>query len=363
MAASRLLDFHFDRRSPMTSRSALFSAFATLALASSGAAAHAGDYIALGDSYAYGFTTTQALVSAITGFGTTGNLADEASLLGLQGYVAPFAASQGISPANVLNLALPGETLTSFLTGGNTAAPVNLNYAATPTDSQNQLLAADLAGIQGSGQSVQDITIQLGGNDLLGLTPALNLTPPTPGNSPQLNALQQATVSAALLQFNTNYIAELDTLKTVSPNVFVVGYFDPFTPLGDAGKYATSDPFFGYGSILLPDLNAALASDAAAAGATFVNIDTPTTFLGNEIALSEDTTPLDQSLLQQIDPTYKPSLPDSFPDYHPNPTGYGVIAQALANAATVPEPAPAALLTLALPLLGLVARRRRSAQN
>lgn len=323
----------------MKIRRLLFPALALGSLAAAlPASATPPAYIALGDSYAYGFTTVQDLITAYTS-------KDTATLSGYDGYVKPYSQFLGLSQANVFNLALPGETLSSFLGGKNSSQPINPNYNGTGATSQSALLADTLAR---EGGSVQDITIQLGGNDLIGL--ALSPTFQT-ANA----ATKQLLISSALTTFNANYIPVLENLKATSPSVSVLGYFDPFTPLG-TGKYATSDPFNGLGAILVPELNSAIAADAAQAGVRYVDI--AGAFKGQETTLSEDTQPLRQS--QLIPFGIKPSLPDSFPDYHPNPAGYAVIAHQLE---AVPESSSWAYLGIGLPLVAFVSKRRRRAET
>ncbi len=333
-----------------------------LAAAPPARAASGSDYIALGDSYAYGFTTINNLAQSYLGYQAAvashqPDPTDQASLLGLQGYVAPFAgflATQngGVAP-NVFNFALPGETLSSFSQAhdpsqlnpnpaflaadyASDSAISNLNYAASGfSASQQGLLTSVLAQEQGAGHTVRDITVQLGGNDLLDAV--------RQGQTPNFGV------------FDANYTSLLKTLKQDAPSasIFVIGYFDPFTPLDTNNPSLTNpdpsqrvmDPFSGAGAILLPVLNSNLQADAAAAGVTFVNI--APAFAGREEALSYDTLPLNGS--------FGPA--DGVPNYHPTPAGYQVIAGQIQMAA-VPEPGAWALLALGLPLVGLAIRRR-----
>jgi lysophospholipase L1-like esterase len=337
----------------MNFRKTLLPAVGVIALgAAHAASAGAPSYIALGDSYAYGFTTISSLLTAAASD-------DLASLSGYQGYVAPVSQYLGISEQNTYNLAIPGETLSSFLSGGNAAQIANLNYSSQPSGtSQSTLLGETLAK---AGGTAQDITIQLGGNDLLGLAESFSLQPPTaPNTIDTLSPLEQAELAQGFTTFDTGYTSLLKNLKAVSPNVYAVGYFDPFTAL-DSGAYPTTDPFYGLGSTLLPELNANIEADANAAGVKFVNI--APAFAGQVTALSEDTTPLDESELKALDPSYVPSLPDSFPDYHPNAQGYQVIAQQIEAQTAVPESSAEGLLLLGLPFLGLVFWRRRERQR
>ncbi len=332
-------------------RRLLLPALALTGLAVGHPAAAAPQYVALGDSYAYGFTTIGSLVSTVQGFEAATALhvpdpTDTASLLGLQGYVAPFAAAEGIAPQNVLNLAIPGETLGSFY-AGNTSSLVNLNYAGLGGVTQASLLTSTLATVG----SVRDITVQLGGNDLIGLASSSAFQAATLTG-------KEALAGSALQTFDAGFVPLLQTLKAHSPNVFVVGYFDPFTPLDTQPATGVTDPFGGLGAVLLPDLNASLRADAAAAGVKYVDI--AGAFAGHEEQYSYDTQPFDQSALSALIPGYTSSLPTTFPDYHPNAAGYGVIAGQLEQAATVPEPGTWALLALGLPLTLLGIRRRKA---
>ena len=339
----------------MTLKRLLFPALAVAGLAAAHPAAAAPQYVALGDSYAYGFTTTGNLVTTVKDYLAAVALhpgdpnpdpVDAASLLGLQGYVAPFAAHEGIAPQNILNLAIPGETLQSFY-AGNTSSQANLNYFGRPALTQDAALNSVLTATSG----IRDITVQLGGNDLLGLVG-------TAGFQSATLTGKEALATAALGTFNMSFVPLLQQLKQASPNVFVVGYFDPFTPLDTHPAAGVQDPFNGLGAVLLPALNASLQADAAAAGVRYVDI--ASAIGSNAEADSYDTTPFDQGALSQIVPGYTSTLPTTFPDYHPNPAGYAVIAGQLDNAAAVPESGAWALLTLGLPLIGLTVRRRNA---
>src|SRR5689334_21952892 len=87
-------------------------------------------YIALGDSVAFGETDFTRNPS----YGDRGYVSHVADGL---------AASNGGVRPNVVNLAIDGETTTSFFGGGQPLAPQNLNYPATTT-SQNTMLISKI---------------------------------------------------------------------------------------------------------------------------------------------------------------------------------------------------------------------------
>jgi lysophospholipase L1-like esterase len=293
--------------------------------------------IALGDSYAFGYTS-----AATTPVG-----------LGDQGYVSLFADfwathNGGIRPT-VTNLAVPGESSTSFFTGAPTLfdgtvppypnglvdAPLrnpsyNTHYTV-PGTSQSTLLTQSLATIQAAGDTgdtVDYATIQLGGNDILGPI----VQPVFQGLTP----LQQSQViSAQFAALQTNYTALLTSLKAAAPQakIFVIGYADPFAGLGPA------NPLAGISTPLTLQANALFKGLATSFGAKYVDIYTP--FVGHELEYTNITT-----------------LDAGIPNYHPNATGYGVIANQLALAAAAPEPCTMILFLTAIPV-GVAALLRR----
>ena len=294
-------------------------------------------YIALGDSYAYGFTTVA-------------NVADPAlgrnNYFGLQGYVQPF--SQFLGAQRTINLAIPGETVAKFTTGGNSYTGANLNYAPDFTDSQAAALGKTLADETAHGHAISDLTIQLGGNDLLG---AIFNNPAFPTDS---FADKQAFVAGQLTSLGAGYGALLQSLR-VNPalagtQVYVIGYFDPFADLGTSNPFGLDPLGHPLSGDFAQALNATLQADAGAAGFRFVDpYPAFRDYPGNHADLSYINFPLD-------DPNY----PASTPNFHPTPLGYGVLAQQIENAAPVPEAStPVSLSFGMLTLLLLAGRRRR----
>jgi len=260
-------------------------------------------YLALGDSYAYGYSTQT----------------DTPSGVGDQGYVKPFAdwlagrLSSG-RPA-VRNLAIPGETTTSFLrtANGPPVSEYNLRYADSGgsfahAPGQGSLLAITAADIAGRGQHPVAITLQIGGNNLLDL-----VTDPAflAANDTQ----RQALIDAAFATIDADYTAILLKVRAAAPSapLFLVGYPDPFAGL-EAGN-----PLAGISTPTIQRLNTLIAAHAAAdTRGAFVDIYTP--FLGHETAYT---------LITLQDPAGS-----GIPDFHPSAVGYGIIADQLIIAAT-----------------------------
>lgn len=249
-------------------------------------------YIALGDSYAYGYTSR---AETPTGPGDIG-------------YVKLFAdaltAANGGSRPEVLNLAIPGETTASYLRSGNgtPSLPYNTNYAATNAPSQSTLFAQRTAAIQADGGSVGWVTLQIGGDDLLNLLIDPAFQAATFGE-------RQTIIAATLQTLGTNLRTILSQIRSAAPQarLFVLGYPDPFAGLGAA------NPLAGISTPLAQQVNALLTQAASEVSGRYVDLFTP--FLGNETTLS---------LILTEDP-----VGSGIPDFHPSTAGYAKIAEML----------------------------------
>jgi lysophospholipase L1-like esterase len=280
-------------------------------------AAPISDYIAVGDSMAFGETDF------------THNPSN-----GDRGYVSLYAnflagSNGGVRP-NVINLGVDGETSSTFFNGstvhdgtpGNPAPQWNTNYPNTTT-TQNSLLLSTIANEQAAGHVIGTISVQLGANDLLAnvASPAfLALSP----------AEQMAAVGQALAGVQASDTKLLGELKTLAPNanILMLGYHNPFNadPTSPIGKIA--DP-------AIKALNTLIAGEASAFGAKYV--DTYTPFLGHELADTYIATG----------------------NVHPNAAGYALIAGQLE---AVPEPGTIFVVAAGfggLLLYGRAARVRR----
>jgi lysophospholipase L1-like esterase len=306
-------------------------ALTVLALASGRAAEAAQvDYIAVGDSLAFGEYRFQSNPSNGDHRGYVGPFAD--ALAGLNGGVRP----------NVIDLGVDGETSTTFFNGGplgtgpdvgKPAYSLNTNYPA-PYPTQSNLLLTTIASQQAAGNRIGDVTIQLGANDLF----ALALDPTFLAKSA---AEQFAIVQSTLGAIQTNVAALITELEKAAPGakLFVLGYYNPFAPFASD----PTSPFFTtaqLSGLAIPLLNQVLAGDAQALGASFVDLYTP--FQGHELAYTD---------------VANPAIPGNV---HPNPAGYAVITAQLD--AAVPEPASLGMMAVGvLALLGCDRRLRARA--
>ena len=160
------------------------------------------------------------------------------------------------------------------------------------------------------GNTVSDVSLLFGANDFNHLIGTAAFQNASPADQQQMIATLFGTVLG-------NYLTVLTELKSLAPeaHIFLPGYFNPF-PSSDPTDHAF------YDSVILP-FNQAIASDAAAFGATYVDLYTP--FVGNELALTNI----------------------GIGDTHPNQAGYDVIAGQF-DAAAVPEPGTIVLLASGL---------------
>ena len=299
----------------MTTAPLRFIGIALFLAATTSSAVKAGSltYLALGDSVAFGETD----FSRNPSYGDRGYVGIYASFLGDR--------NGGVRP-NVVNLAVDGETSSSFFNGGtrNYTSPngesptlLNLNYT-NPATTQNAMLASTIAAQQAAGNTIATVSVQLGANDLFAV---MN----TPGFFTLLPTQQQALILQALGAFETNETKLLVELRAALPsaNLVLPGYYNPYA-------VDPSSPLSALAGQAIQGLNQIIAGEALAFGGRYV--DTYSAIAGHEAAYTY--------ILQG--------------NVHPNDTGYGAIAQRIE---AVPEPRTFAVI--AIGLLGFAAARRR----
>jgi lysophospholipase L1-like esterase len=284
------------------------------------------NYLALGDSYAFGYQNLTATPPIGLGGGSNGD----------QGYVSLFAnflaTRDGGARPNVINLARVGETSASFTNNPlspitSPLGPVNFNTNYVPVSfnaSQASLLNTTLAGLP---TAPRYVTIQLGGNDVLGAV----FSDPT-------------SLPAALASLQTNYGLILASVRARLPGaeIYVLGYGNPFPGLPANSPYNTLQGQTVAAAATVQG-NALISALAGGIGAKYVDLST--VFTGQEAQLTN---------IQQLEVT-------GLPNYHPNAQGYQAIAGRLAVAAA-PEPGALALALPILAVLGVIKRRRHGRQ-
>ena len=229
-------------------------------------------YVALGDSLAFGIGATDPA--------TTGYVPLFFEFLEDEGDVEVLT-----------NLSVPAETSGSMISGGQLAAAV-----ATIADPDND---------------AEVVTLDIGGNDLLGLLG----TPPCAVNPG--GAACQSAIASALNTFAGNYSVIVGTLAValgndVDETLFVMTYYNPFSGTGSPlepltevallGVDGTIDCAAASNSPANAGLNDLIACIGASAGATVV--DVKPSFDGNAVALTHI----------------------AVGDIHPNDAGHTVIA-------------------------------------
>jgi lysophospholipase L1-like esterase len=314
-----------------------------LTSAATASAAGTDTYLALGDSYAWGFTTTANAFNQ-----------NVSNYFGLQGYVPAVSAALGAQ--QTISLAIPGETTTSYVAGGNANVIANFNYGFTDgikaTDSQETALGDVVSAETLAGHTISDITVQLGGNDLLDAV----FSDPT--LLTQSFAAKEAFIGGKLQTLGTNYAGVLGAIHAnpalAATSVYVIGYFDPFADL-------PQDPFgldpFGnqVSGDVIQALNETLEQDATAFGFKFVDPYAAfRAYPGNHNDLSYINAPPEDPL-------------NPFPpNFHPKTAGYALYAQQIEAAGAVPEASSAVsfglLLALGMGGVMVVARRKKNAR-
>jgi lysophospholipase L1-like esterase len=274
-------------------------------------------YLALGDSIAFGVTNVIPVS------------------FGDQGYVrlyADFLATQanGMRP-HVVNLAIPGETSTSFFTAvsppgyapHDLLASVNLNYHGAGSLSQDALLLNTLAAEATTGRVITNVSFAIGDNDLLAfeaLHPDFFSLPP---------AEQQQLISTFFAVLSDNYVLALSQVRSALPDarILLLNYYNPL------GGFPPDDPF-NIANIIFDQGQTSLITGLAGPFHASV-VDINPAFRGYENEL-----------------TYIASG-----DGHPTPQGYAVIAQQMASA-SVPEPATVSLMAAGIGLLAVLSGRK-----
>jgi lysophospholipase L1-like esterase len=273
-------------------------------------------YLALGDSIAFGETNVIPIS------------------FGDQGYVKPFAdflatRNGGVRP-NVVNLAFPGETSTSFFTGvsppGDAPHTVqdsfNLNYQANPAQTQNGLMLSTFAAEAGAGRIITHVSFSLGTNDLIAFE-KLHLDFFT------LTSTQQhALITSFFTTLATNYIATLTEIRAAEPHAQLL----LLNTFNAAAIFGPTDPFNIVNQIFDTGQTALIDSLIAPFDATLVDINK--VFQGHETEFT--------SILSG--------------DSHPNDAGYLAIADQMI-AASIPEPDSSFNLVIAM--LGAATWRAR----
>jgi lysophospholipase L1-like esterase len=284
-----------------------------LAAIGSPALAQTRTFIALGDSYGFGFE--------VGDFREVG--------VGDRGYVRPYAdwlgtaaggggtggGTGGTGRPRVVNLSVPGETVGSFFTTEQIGSIFNTNYPFAGRVSQSELLARRVNDETIAGRTITHITISMGGNDLLALRGEAGF-PSLPIDQ------QQQRVVQALSAMSAGYTSILSRVRGLLPSaeLVVVGYFNPFPAV-------PGDAFAPISGFAVAEMNARIAQLAAATpSARFVDIAPQ--FVGREAALSYITAPA------------------AGDNIHPNALGYAAIAAAII-------PAPGAGLCVVMLGLGL----------
>lgn len=275
--------------------------------------AFAGDvYFALGDSIAEGFQPTD-IAGAVRTNGDRGYVSYVADRIGVL---------QGARPT-VVNLAIPGETSSSWFDTSNPFYYANSNYPlpGVPRSlSQGQLFSSLLASHLGGGDTVKHVSIAFGANDLLDI-----LDDPNFASWDDLT--RQAHIAAALQGVANRYAVALNMIRTALPTaqILMPGFYNP---------YPAGTPFAPIGDSAVGALNSVIQTEAGLFGGTYVDFFSP--IQGNQASLTWITDPI-------------------YHNIHPNDAGYAVLGEAAAaKVAAVPEPT-----TLAALGIGLLCLRRR----
>jgi lysophospholipase L1-like esterase len=270
---------------------------------SAGAAKIGSTYLALGDSYAYGFHAAQFNEELATkGFVEPATFND--------GYVDDFAATlKLLKPSlQVINDGCPGEStrtmikgsgFTGFCGGGPGGKPLPFPYAFLhhPYTASTQL--ADALAILKANPNVNPITLDIGGND------ALQACGPP-------KTCTEAEVAALYGQIAVNLGSILGQLRAAAPNAQIV-------LLGYPNAFPTVVP-----DKVVAALNAVLAGVAAKVPGTSFGDPLP---LFNPSVITGGPETLDIPTICALTAMCPGGIFNPVTgDLHPNKLGYGVLA-------------------------------------
>lgn len=246
-------------------------------------------YVALGDSLSWGYQPNDVTRSA----GDKGYVKLVANWLGTQ---------QGVRP-RLKNLAIPGETSSSFFDTSEIGYLLNSNYPIIGRKSQAELFKTTVAQETGAGRVITHLSYALGGNDMLDLLDAQFLALPY--------AQQQTIADQTLAAVDANLVSALTLIRLQVPTAIVIvpGYYNPY----GAFPGSPEDKISAYA---LPRLNQLLKARARQFNSRYT--DTYTGFVGRELAftwIGED-------------------------DIHPRDPGYATIAKLVIKRLTLAEALP-----------------------
>jgi lysophospholipase L1-like esterase len=277
-------------------------------------------YLSLGDSVGFGEST----------FVHDPSNGDRAYVLLYANYLA--TQNGGVRP-NVVNLAVDGDTSSSFFSGTGRVPPgpgytdpqlasLNTNYQNNAPQIQAVQMINAINSAKAQGQTISNVTVSLGANDLFALAQ-------TPGFLTSSTAQQQADLTTALGKFQSNYTTLLSELKAMLPNanISLLGTYNPFPG-------APSSPFAPFAAPAIQALNQVIAGEAKAFGVNYV--DTASPFVGKESTYTWIT---------------------QGGNVHPNGLGYQAIATQIE---AVPEPTTLAMFGAGFVALVALHRRRRA---
>lgn len=191
---------------------------------------------------------------------------------GDKGFVRLFAdwlgQQYGARPA-VTNVAVPGESTSSYFDTSEIGALLNSNYPLFFRPSQRSKVDSSITSILGAGRQIPYATFALGANDLLELLDSTFLGQPL---SVQMQQADQAIAAA-----DGRLTTALNAVRQRLPATVLVmpGYYDPYPP---------SRPEHPVASYAIPRLNAMIEAKAFAYGARYVPTAAP--FVGRELELT-----------------------------------------------------------------------------